>query len=88
MNVGRIGLSYSEIETNKFFRKRKEYFYEENSQHLINKGSELGVFHLGSTIIMLFQKDMIKFENIETGQKVRMGRKIASFVQYAEYDMS
>ncbi|MBN2040232.1 MAG: phosphatidylserine decarboxylase [Spirochaetes bacterium] len=80
MNVGRITLSYSGIVTNRFFRKREELFFKKDSQSDISRGDELGVFHLGSTIILLFQKDTVKFAEIETGQKVRMGQRIASFV--------
>lgn len=80
MNVGRITTSYSDVEMNKFFRRRKEYFYKKNSLPRVSKGAELGIFHFGSTIVMLFQKDMIRFEKMETGQRVRMGQKLATFI--------
>jgi phosphatidylserine decarboxylase len=82
MNVGRITLSYSDsgVETNKFFRKRREFFYSQMDQPEIKKGDELGVFHLGSTVIIIFQKRKIKFADIKTGQTVRVGEKIASYI--------
>ena len=79
MNVGRISLSYSNVETNSWFRKRKEYFYAGNKQPAVKKGQEIGMFHLGSTIVLLFQKNTIKFTKINKGQKVRVGQKIASY---------
>ena len=79
MNVGRISLSYSNLETNHWFRKRKEYTYSSGKQPSIKKGQEIGMFHLGSTIILLFQKNTIKFTKIKHGQKVRVGQKIASY---------
>lgn len=78
MNVGRISLAYDNVISNKFFRKRKEFFYSKNEQPLIKKGDEIGVFHLGSTVILLFQKGMLEFGKIRTGQKVRVGQRIAA----------
>jgi phosphatidylserine decarboxylase len=78
MNVGRISLSYADVQTNGAFRKRREYFFpDENKPHL-EKGEELGVFNLGSTIILLFEKDMIRFDRIELGSRIRMGERFAS----------
>lgn len=78
MNVGRITLSYADAVTNKLFKKRKEFFYRAGSFPVISKGEELGTFHLGSTVIILFQK-RIKFDGIEFGKKVRVGQKIGKF---------
>ncbi|MDY6935981.1 MAG: archaetidylserine decarboxylase [Spirochaetota bacterium] len=80
MNVGRISLSYSDKVTNKAFRKRCELLFHQDSQPEISKGEELGIFHLGSTVILLFQKDAVKFEDIIIGTKVRVGERIASFL--------
>jgi phosphatidylserine decarboxylase len=80
MNVGRITLSYCTIETNRWFRRKKEIFYSGNEQPIIRKGQELGIFHLGSTIILLFQKGTIQFAKIRKGQSVRVGQKIASYL--------
>jgi phosphatidylserine decarboxylase len=80
MNVGRITLSYSGIETNRWFRNKKEFFYSGNKQPIIKKGQEIGIFHLGSTIILLFQKNTIQFVKIKKGQRIRVGQKIASYL--------
>jgi phosphatidylserine decarboxylase len=80
MNVGRISLSYANIETNKWFRKKIEFFYSNNEQPIVKKGQEIGIFHLGSTIILLFQKNSIQFVKIKKGQRVRVGQKIASYL--------
>ncbi len=79
MNVGRITLSYADIVTNKTFRRRREHFYPEGSRPAVEKGEELGIFHIGSTVIVLFQEDRIQFESIEAGRKVRVGERIATF---------
>ncbi|MBN2403280.1 MAG: phosphatidylserine decarboxylase [Spirochaetes bacterium] len=80
MNVGRITLSYTDIETNQWFRSKKEFFYSNSKKPAVKKGEEIGIFHLGSTIILLFQKNTIKFNKIKKGQTVRVGQKIASFL--------
>lgn len=77
MNVGRITLSYENIVTNnKVFRKKTEILYPENMRPEVKKGTELGQFHLGSTVIMLFEKDMVEFDRFSIGTKVRMGDKL------------
>ncbi|MGN1393741.1 MAG: archaetidylserine decarboxylase [Succinivibrionaceae bacterium] len=48
----------------------------------IKKGEEMGRFQLGSTVIMTFPKDAIKFANFTTNQKVKMGSHFADIVNY------
>ncbi len=43
----------------------------------IGRGDELGVFHLGSTAIVLFARGEIDFEALEPGMTIRMGQAIA-----------
>ena len=79
MNVGRITLSYAGVVTNKSFRHRNEFFYPESFCPHVKKGDNIGTFHLGSTVILLFQKDMIKFDKLEIGKAVRLGQRIAVY---------
>ena len=81
MNVGKISISHADIITNKNLRKTKEVLYKENENISIKKGEELGIFHLGSTVILLFEKNMIEFSNITKKQKIRVGEKIASLIR-------
>ncbi len=78
--VGRISLSYTDIETNRLFRKRSEIFFSEGQKSQIASGDELGIFHLGSTVILLFQNNIMSFDSIKTGDKVRMGERIGYFI--------
>lgn len=79
MNVGQISLSYENIITNeKIIRKRKEILYPENLKPQTHKGDELGIFNMGSTVIMLFEKDMVNFERFAIGDKVKIGQKIGT----------
>jgi len=79
MNVGRMSLSYEDIFTNGFFKKKKEVLYPGDCYKTIGKGDELGVFNLGSTVVLLFEKGMMEFENITPSMKIRVGDKLGSF---------
>jgi phosphatidylserine decarboxylase len=76
MNVGRITLSYCTERTNRTFRRRRELFFPAEDRVPVLAGDELGVFHLGSTIILLFQRGMISFDAFKPGEKIRMGNRI------------
>ncbi|TAL35273.1 MAG: phosphatidylserine decarboxylase [Spirochaetes bacterium] len=79
MNVGRITLAYAEECTNRTLRRARETRFPEGDGPAIEKGAELGAFHLGSTVILLFPAGAVKFEDIAPGMKVKMGQKIARF---------
>lgn len=78
LNVGRITLSYSDIRTNRVFRRLKETLFKPEERVPVRAGDELGAFHLGSTIVLLFQKGMITFDSFAPGTKIRMGARIGS----------
>lgn len=47
---------------------------------IVEGGDEIMAFHLGSTIVLLFQSDRVKLDaSLMTGKEVRMGSRIASF---------
>ncbi len=47
----------------------------------LKRGAEMGRFNMGSTVILLFAKDRIRWEPAYTpGVPVRMGRKLASII--------
>lgn len=79
INVGKISLSYHKAVTNRLFRRRNEFFYEAGRCPAVKKGDEIAAFNLGSTVIILFEKGMVKFERLRAGQKVRVGEKIGEF---------
>jgi phosphatidylserine decarboxylase len=76
LNVGRITLSYRDIRTNRVFRRLVETLFGPDERVPIRAGDELGAFHLGSTIILLFQKGAVTFDRFEPGSKIRMGARI------------
>lgn len=81
INVGKISLSYDKSVTNKFFRNKKEHMYAVDKMPSVEKGDEIGIFNLGSTVIILFAKGMMEFSSLEAGQKVKMGEKIGTLLR-------
>ncbi len=77
-NVGKISLSYHNTRTNKTFRRKKEVIFKQDDQINIEAGGEVGVFNLGSTVILLFEENLVSFDNFEIGSKIRMGNKIGN----------
>lgn len=80
-NVGRISLSYDNVLTNTVFRSRKEHVYPESERKPVARGQEIGIFNLGSTVIVLFEKNMVRLNRCELGKKVKMGEKIGEYVK-------
>ncbi len=75
LNVGKMTLSFDErIETNIDASELKVYDYE---GMILKKGDELGMFMMGSTIVMLFENKSIDLGDKE-GRSVRFGEIIAT----------
>jgi phosphatidylserine decarboxylase len=75
LNVGKIVLNFdSRIDTNANIKVTRTYFYGDKN---LKKGEELGMFKMGSTIVMLFEKDYVRLL-CESGQRVRFTDQIAS----------
>ena len=70
--VGRISLSFRDCQTNQSYRRRRvERLAEPVS---LEHGDEIGVFNLGSTVILLFGEPGIEFAApLEEGRNVQMG---------------
>ena len=47
---------------------------------ILDKGEELGMFKSGSTVIVLFDKNVKLLSSIKKGQKIRVGQKIGSYL--------
>ncbi|WCL50400.1 archaetidylserine decarboxylase [Leptospira sp. GIMC2001] len=79
-NVGKIRVTYdNKIVTNSWIRFSKEVTYKDVSI-LIDKGGELGRFEMGSTVILVFEKDTIDFvDNIVLNDKTQYGNVVGYF---------
>jgi len=73
LNVGKMVISFDErIETNIETNGIKVYEYDNLT---LKKGECFGYFKMGSTILTIFEKDFIKFDNL-TDKKVKFGEII------------
>ncbi len=78
-NVGKIRVTYdTKIVTNSWIRLPKEYEYT-NVNIFIDKGSELGRFEMGSTVILVFEKDSIDLAALKSDEKCHYGSTIGYF---------
>lgn len=76
LNVGQMVFEFEpKVETNKDTKEMKVYNYENIE---ISKGDCLGYFKMGSTVVMIWEKDFVVLEDL-LNQKVKFGQKIAKY---------
>lgn len=74
LNVGDMVFTFeSKVETNKDSSELKCYEYENLS---IKKGDCMGYFKMGSTVLMIWEKDMVELKNL-VNHKVSFGNIVA-----------
>ena len=78
MNVGRISLRYTDVFSNRCFLRAVFEKFDDSKKISVSKGDELGIFHLGSTVIIVTEKPCSFVPDLE-GVKVKMGQPIAYF---------
>ena len=77
LNVGQMVFEFeNRVETNTNAKEMKVYTYE-NIQ--ISKAECLGYFKMGSTVVMLWENEMVDIDNL-TDKNVRFGEKIANIL--------
>lgn len=74
--VGSISLTFHDFKTNRFGRGPQRLNFGKPVN--VKKAEELGAFEMGSTVILLFARDMVRLEFARDGLPVRMGQRIAS----------
>ena len=75
--VGKIKVTYSDVESNISNKVSAESFEKPIE---VKKGEELGLFAMGSTVVMLFEKNSFEFDSFDLGAKVQLGQKIGQWV--------
>lgn len=71
MGVGHMTVTYDTVETHRGPAEGSVRSYVDRKP--VPKGGELGTFHLGSTVVLLFQPGRVTFTGLETGRPVRLG---------------
>ena len=75
--VGKIKVEYHAIESNCFGAKRCDFTLAKS--YPLERGTEIGRFELGSTVICIFQKGQVQLNNLSLGQSVQYGESIGLF---------
>lgn len=76
LNVGQMVFEFEkQVETNRDTQEIKVYNYDNIE---FSKGDCLGYFKMGSTVVMLWEKDFVNLEDL-LNQDVKFGQKIANF---------
>ncbi len=78
VGVGHITASYdAEVATHQSGFSRGEVRHKQFGAPLpIARGGEIGIFHLGSTSIVIFERNRVKLNKIDSGSSLRMGQAI------------
>ncbi|MBM9577932.1 phosphatidylserine decarboxylase [Leptospira sp. 201903070] len=80
-NVGRIRVTYdNKIVTNTLIRSARTVEYKDVSI-MIDKGAELGRFEMGSTVILLMEKETFQFASLPLNEKITYGTPIGKFIE-------
>ena len=77
--VGRIRLVYHEITSN-----RPGATFQKNMlapPFMVERGDEVGLFELGSTVICLFPPGQIELNELKINQEILLGQAIGKFSQ-------
>jgi len=75
LNVGKMTISFEpSIDTNSSKKEIEVYDYDDIE---VKKAFELGMFKMGSTVLLFFQKGFVKLED-KLNKKVRFGEKVAT----------
>lgn len=75
--VGNMSVTYDAVETRREGRGRPGPRVSYSAPRSVKRGEELGAFHLGSTVILLFEPGRVKLLPMAVGQGVHLGEPIA-----------
>ena len=77
LNVGQMVFEFeNRVETNTNAKEMKVYTYDNIE---ISRGECLGYFKMGSTVVMIWEKDMVNLENL-LDKNIKFGEKIVSIL--------
>lgn len=76
--VGKIKVCYHSIESNLFRAKRTGFPLQQ--PYFVDRGDELGLFELGSTVICCFKKGHVQWGKINNGDTVRLGKALGTLI--------
>ena len=74
IGVGRISLAFDDLRTNTGTRPRSEHYGSDGP--MLERGDELGAFHLGSTVILLVAPSVRLEPTKRLEERARMGEAL------------
>ena len=82
LNVACIETVWHGVVTPPHWQPVQRWIYDRAAEIVqLEKGAEMGRFNMGSTVIMLFPKNTLRWdENLKTGDVIRMGQGIATLL--------
>jgi phosphatidylserine decarboxylase len=75
--VGRISVTYDAVQTHAPGKGRPGPRVRFATPRAVGRGDELGTFHLGSTVVMLFEPGRVQLSDLHPGKVLRLGEIIA-----------
>ena len=75
--VGRIRVVYHDITSNRFGARFQKSVLEPPLR--LERGDEVGLFELGSTVICLFPPGQIELNDLKIDQEILLGQAIGKF---------
>ncbi|MBF0288811.1 MAG: phosphatidylserine decarboxylase [SAR324 cluster bacterium] len=75
--VGKVKVPYHSIETNCFQAQRTGVVL--HRPYMLQRGDEIGVFELGSTVVCCFKPGQVQWDALSLGQPLKMGEAIGHF---------
>jgi phosphatidylserine decarboxylase len=75
--VGHMTVSYDAVEAHMPGKGRPGPRIRYSAPRPVGRGDDLGAFHLGSTVVLLFEPGRVKLEDLTVGQRIRLGQPIA-----------
>jgi phosphatidylserine decarboxylase len=79
LNVGGISVPFDHIQTNRWYwpwQRPAEHFIQYDPPKSFNAGAEVGTFHMGSAVVLLFPPGVSPEQLPDGGQSVRMGEAL------------
>ncbi len=78
-NVGRIALSYTDLETNRApWRRHPQRAIEHAPPISVARGEKVGTFKMGSTVVVVFEHRHFDVSSVGESIKVRYGQDLAT----------
>lgn len=76
--VGNIGLMGEGVETRAL--RGGQHCVRHEAPRELQRGAELGCFHLGSTVVLVFQPGTVELHELAEGERLRFGQPIARMI--------